>query len=153
SEVKVSVTRAPAKTVEVASISLVAPDTALQLGESVQLEAIARDKAGAATSSTISWLSSDPTVVSVDPTGLAQAVGVGAATVTAFSGGKTAVVSLSVARAAVASVAINPARLDLTPGQVAPLAASFADAAGAALTGRSEERRVGKEHSPGRGRL
>jgi len=135
--------------VAVASVVLSGGGKALEVGETVQLQATLRDAKGATLSDrTIVWATSDPQVVLVSSAGLVSAVGPGAATVSAGSEGKSAEVRLSVnapkpqpkppepqpkpaepqpVAVAVASVAITPNTLALVTGAEAPLAAVVLD--------------------------
>lgn len=73
--------------VEVVSLELSVPNTLLNaVGQTVQLTALGRDAEGTPVPVAVTWTSSDPGVVGIDPTGRATAVADGAATLTAWVG-------------------------------------------------------------------
>jgi hypothetical protein len=67
----------------------------LQAGATTQLSASATDAAGAAVNTTITWSSSDATMMSVSGSGLVSALRIGGATITASAGGKSATLTLT----------------------------------------------------------
>jgi alpha-tubulin suppressor-like RCC1 family protein len=93
----VSVT--PEPSVPVALVSVSPPELTFVQGGSQQFNATPQDEAGNALfGRAIAWTTSDPSVATVSETGLVNGLGVGAATITATSEGKsgTAEVSISV---------------------------------------------------------
>ncbi|HEX2781674.1 MAG TPA: Ig-like domain-containing protein [Gemmatimonadaceae bacterium] len=88
-------------TVSVATVTISASRTSLNVGDTTQLTATTRDANGAVlTGRTIAWSSSAPGVAAVSGTGLVTAVGVGTATITATSEGRSGSVAMTVAAVA-----------------------------------------------------
>ncbi len=158
----------------VAGVTVTGGGKALEVGETVQLQAALRDAKGAAIGDrTIVWATSDPQVVLVSSAGLVSAVGPGAATVSASSEGKSAEARLSVnapkpqpkppepkpvepqpAAVVVASIAITPSTLALVTGAEAPLAAVVLDEkrrplGARGLTWKSSDDRIARVSSDG----
>ncbi|MEO8140961.1 MAG: Ig-like domain-containing protein, partial [Gemmatimonadota bacterium] len=133
----------------VASLTLTGGGKALEVGETVQLQATPKDGKGAALSDrTVVWSASDPQVVLVSSSGLVSAVGPGSATISASSEGKSAESKLTVnapkpapkppepqpkpvepqpVAIAVASVSVTPNSLSLIAGAEASLVAVLLD--------------------------
>lgn len=82
------------KTIEVTSITLDRTSVTLELGQTTTLVATVRPDN--AFDKTVSWTSSDPSVASVDPSGLVCSLKEGSTTVTASAGGKSASCSVTV---------------------------------------------------------
>ena len=81
----------------VGSVSVTAPATSVNVGETLQLTATIRDQSGSALSGrTVGWSSSSLDVASVGSTGLVTGVGVGSATITATSEGKSGATVITV---------------------------------------------------------
>ncbi len=82
----------------VASILITPSSDTLILALSVQLSAVVRDSSDTPLSGyALAWASSDPTVATVSATGLVVSVGLGVATITATTAGKTGLAVLTVA--------------------------------------------------------
>ena len=79
----------------IAGITLSTTQTSLTVGSTVQLTARALDGSGIPQPREITYTSSAPTVFTVTTTGVATAVGPGAAVITATSEGRTATVNLT----------------------------------------------------------
>jgi uncharacterized protein YjdB len=79
----------------VSSVALSSAALDLVPGESARLTAVARDDAGDVLERTVTWTSSDPSIVTVD-NGLVTAIAAGNATVTATSEGKSATASVRI---------------------------------------------------------
>lgn len=130
-----------ALTVEAGSVSsiTVTPGSAsLSAGDTQQLAAKLTDNSGSViTGQTITWSSSDASIVKVSSTGLATAAKAGKATITATAGGKTGSSVFSVTAGAVNTVAISPASGTVVQGKTMQLAASFTDAAGNTVSAHS----------------
>lgn len=93
---------------EVARLGLAPADTTVVVEDSVQFSAEPADRNGnAVADASVSWSSTDSSVVSVDGTGLAVAEGEGDASVVAASEGVEDTASVSV-RAAIASLEVSP---------------------------------------------
>ncbi len=143
---------------QVGSVLLSGAGGALEVGQTVQLTATAKDTRGfVLTDRTVVWGTRDPQVALVSSTGLVSAMGAGTATITASSEGKSAETRITVNApkvappkpepvkpepvkpeppAPVASVTLSPTTLSLVAGTDAPLAASLTDGKGNALDGR-----------------
>jgi uncharacterized protein YjdB len=124
--------------VPVASV-LVAPATkSLFVGQTQQLTATTLDSAGGTLANrTIAWGTSDSTKARVSASGLATALGVGNATITATSGGKTGTVTLQVSLVPVARIVVSPTAMTVQPWQTGNLSVIAYDSAGNPLSGRS----------------
>lgn len=97
----------PIRSAPVGSVEVTAPQTGLDVGQTVQLTATVRDEDGADLAGrTVSWSSSDPAVASVAE-GLVTGRAPGGATITARVGGKQGQVQLTVLTA-VARVTMEP---------------------------------------------
>jgi uncharacterized protein YjdB len=132
-EATVSVSRKPVVTVDV---SPQAPE--LVVGETMQLTATARAADGSPLEGrSVSWSSSNPGVVSVGAEGLANAIGVGAAVVTALIEGKSGDATVTVIVKQVATVEISPPDAQMTVGATQLFTATAKGSDGAALTGRT----------------
>ena len=108
--------------------------TLQSLGETVRLTAAVRDQNGQAMSNAaVAWASSDPSVATVDASGLATAVGNGTATVAATAGSASGTATLTVDQV-VAAVAVEPAAdTVLAFGDTLRLSAEARDANGHAV--------------------
>ena len=135
--------------VSIASLA-VAPATGnLQLGQSLQLSASARDAAGQPTSVSIVWTSADPSIASVSPGGLVVAKAPGSVSVRAAAGGMESNTLITVASAAtgapapapvgpvVASIRVEGVPASLIVGGTAQLRATPLDGRGAPLNAKS----------------
>jgi uncharacterized protein YjdB len=120
----------------------VSPSTAsLTPGQYTPLTAVPLDSAGnQLTGQTVTWSSSNTSIATVSSSGIVTAVAVGAAVITATSGGISGTAHVTVAAASpapVASVTVSPASTSLTVGGTAQLTATDKDAGGNVLAGRS----------------
>ena len=96
----------------VASVVVTLAASSLQVGQTTQATAVARDGSGAAISgASITWSSSNTAVATVSNSGLVTAVAAGSASITAASSGKTGSQGLSV------SSQQSPAGIAILPGQ------------------------------------
>src|SRR5438552_3831122 len=124
--------------VPVATVNVAPGHLDLRLGRTGQLTATLRDSAGNPLSGrAITWGSDAPGVATVDGTGLVGTAGVGTATITATSEGKSGTASVTVTLVPVATVSVTPDSLDLIVGQTGPLTATLRDSAGNVLSGRA----------------
>ena len=97
----------------------------IPLGASVNLSAAGNFSDGStAPPPGLNWVSGDPAVVSVTSAGVATAVSVGSATLTATSGLISATVTLNTTAAALSSIAVVPSAPQLAVGQTLQLAAT-----------------------------
>jgi hypothetical protein len=121
---------------EPASLTVTQQGT-LRVGDTITLEAVARDKQGKLLrSSGITWSSSEPQVADVDVRrGRVTAHGPGTAIIIARSGGESAITPVEVLPAAVATVGVDGAR-PLKVGDTLTLLAQPRDQRGAGLSQR-----------------
>jgi alpha-tubulin suppressor-like RCC1 family protein/uncharacterized protein YjdB len=126
--------------VPVATVAVTPATSALKIGESTTLSAATLDDAGnALTGRVVRWSTSAPNVATVDSaTGIVRAVGVGAATVSATSEGKSGSASIVVTAPVipVATVSVFTALDTVEAYDVIALQAVTRDAQGGVLTGR-----------------
>jgi len=124
----------------VASVMIAPASVTVAQGKTAQLAATVLDGAGATLlTPAMTWTSSNPGVVTVSSMGLATAVSLGAAMITASSGGKSASSHLTVTTVAVtiAAVRMSPASLSVMKGQTAQLTATLLDGTGSTIAGRT----------------
>src|SRR5207247_11075423 len=94
----------------VASVSVTPATATIGVGQTAQYAAITRDAFGNPLGGrTVTWSSSNPAVATVNGTGQATGVAVGAATITATSEGKSGTAAITVVNVPVASVTVSPA--------------------------------------------
>ena len=123
----------------VATTVAVSPGTARlsSVGETAQLSAEVRDQNGRAMpGATVTWTSSDPSVVTVDASGLVTAAGDGTAMVTAASGSASGSATVTVEQSA-ERVAVTPDTAALVVGDTVRLSAAAFDALGNEVAGAS----------------
>ena len=129
----VTVTGAP-----VASVTVSPPNAGLTIGQTTTLTAKTLDANGEElTGRAIAWSTSAPSVATVSSTGVVTASGVGSATITATSEGKTGTATITVTTVPVASVTVAPTTLPLQVGGTGTLTATTRDAQNNVLTGRT----------------
>jgi uncharacterized protein YjdB len=111
---------------------------ALQVGSTVQLAAVPQSSDGTPLPDRpVTWSSSNPVIATVSTTGLVTAQGIGSATISASSEGKTGTAAITVSPVPVASVTVAPASQSLPAGGSVQLTATAFDSVGNALAGRS----------------
>jgi Bacterial Ig-like domain (group 2) len=119
-----------------ASISMGPSPAIVGVGQSLQLIATVKDAQGAVLSGiTPTWTSSDDATVGVSATGLASGLAVGAATITAATGGVSGSLTVNVVEPTPGSVSVGPAPAIVSVGQNLQLVATVKDAHGAVLSG------------------
>jgi uncharacterized protein YjdB len=127
----------PVHTVEVTPESA---ELQLIVSPTVQLDVVLKDgDDNVLTGREVDWTSSDEGVATVDENGLVTAVGEGDATITATSGGESDDAAITVQRAPVHTVAVEPTDFALVVGgepSAQQLTVTLLDAAGNELTGR-----------------
>jgi uncharacterized protein YjdB len=113
----------------------ITPDTArVVVGRARRLAAVVRDSAGNALDGpAVAWSSSAEDVARVDSAGTVTGVAVGAATITATVGGRTASAVVAVHDASVYAVTIAQRPIVLLAGDMATLAAAARDAQDSAV--------------------
>ena len=105
------------------------------LGDTARLSAEVRDQNGRAMpGAAVTWTSADPSVASVDASGLVTAASNGTATVTAASGSASGTAAVSVEQS-VASVSVEPDSAALLVGDTVRLSATAFDALGGEVAG------------------
>ena len=111
----------------IASIALVANDSSIDVGTSAQLDAVARDSAGATIGNAhITFSSSSASIATVSAAGAVTGVGAGSAWLSASAGGVKDSVAIVVSAVAVANVVqVGPTRTYKTP--CAAIAAAHAN--------------------------
>jgi uncharacterized protein YjdB len=110
----------------------------LTVGETVLLKAEPLDAQGNVLSGrSVAWSSGRPNVATVSSTGAVTALSPGSAIITATVERKVGVGAITVAAAAVASVAMSPTSATLVVGQTVQLGAQPRDASGRPLDGRT----------------
>ncbi|HEX6808977.1 MAG TPA: Ig-like domain-containing protein, partial [Gemmatimonadaceae bacterium] len=120
----------------VASVSVSPPTVTLKVGGTQRLAALLFDADGnPLTARVVTWSSSDPTVATVDNSGLVTAVAVGPATITATSEGKSGSAAVSVGAQVASKITVAPTTVGITVGQTSQLAATVLDASGAMIAG------------------
>ena len=126
----------PTKSLTSIVISPAAPTVAL--GQSKQLTAIGvfSDHSRQDMTKTVTWVSAQPSVASIDQSGLALGKLVGSANLTATSGSVTSSVTLTVGAAALVSIAVTPNGLSLPKGETQQLSAvgTFSDGSQKTIT-------------------
>ena len=123
--------------VPVATVTLSPTAINLQIGQTSQLTVTLKDANGnVLTGRTVTWSSDNGSVATVSGSGLVTAAGVGTATITATSEGKSGTASVTVSSVPVAAVTVSPATASLMAGQTVQLTATLKDANGNILTGR-----------------
>ena len=123
--------------VPVASVTVSPASATLAVGATQQLTATPLDANGnPLTGRTVTWVSSAPSVATVDGTGLVTALAGGATTITATSEGKSGSSAITVP-VPVASLTVSPGSATVAVGATQQLSATPLDANGNPLTGRA----------------
>ena len=133
-EVTLSVSPRPVGAVVVTPAAI-----SITVGGSQQLAAAVSDTAGGPlTDRAVSWSSSDPSIVSVSPSGVVSAAGVGGpVTITASAEGKSGAATVTVTPVPVATVALEPGSASLRVGASTRFRVVARDGAGNVLAGRA----------------
>ena len=129
--------RASEPSAPVASVEVTPSAPSVPVGGTAQLTATVRDAAGnLLPGRTVTWQTSDATVVAVDAAGVVTGVAPGTATIRATSEGQSDEVTVTVV-VPVAKVVVTPAESSIELLETIQLAATMQDAAGNPLTGRA----------------
>jgi uncharacterized protein YjdB len=121
----------------VASVRLSPTSRDLLVGQTLQLSAQPLDAQGNSLDGRpVTFATSNPSVATVNASGLVTALAAGSAIITATAEGKNSVATINVASVPVASVAVAPGSNSLVVGQTTQLSAEPRDASGKALVGR-----------------
>ena len=108
------------------------------VGDSGAFTAVVKDRWGRViTGASVTWSTSDSSVVRIRANGFAVAAGPGAATVSAVAGGKVGTSQVTIAGIPVASISVSPSSASGVIGDSASFSATALDANGNALTGRT----------------
>lgn len=140
---KSTITVASTPVVTVGSVTVSPGSASGNVGDAAQFTATVKDASGAdMTGQTITWSSSNTSVVTVTATGYATAVGGGTASLIATAGGKSGSAAITVSGAVVstapvATVGLSPSSATIGIGSTQQLAVTLKDAAGNTLTGRT----------------
>ena len=123
----------------VASVDVTPSPASVAVGITLQLTATPKDANGnTLTGRTVTWVTSDATLATVNANGLVTGTSVGGpVTITATSEGKNGTSSVTVTPAPVAAVDVTPSPASVVVGTTLQLTATSKDAAGNALTGRT----------------
>lgn len=117
----------------VASVSVTGAN-AITIGQSIQLNAIARDETGRPIDGrAATWVTNSTATASVSATGVVTGIAPGSATITATIEGKTGEASVSVVEVTVTSIALEVANVTLAAHQVLKLSAVARDGSGAPI--------------------
>ena len=124
--------------IPVVAVRVTPPSRDLTVGQTTQLKAEPLDAQGNVLSGrSVAWSSSRANVATVSATGAVTALSAGNAIITATVEGRSGVGAITVAAAAVATVAVSPTSATLIVGQTVQLGAQPRDASGRALPGRT----------------
>jgi uncharacterized protein YjdB len=120
----------------VASVHVTPQAQSIKVGQKFEFQAQPLDAGGnALTGRVVTWASSDPTIATVDDTGLVTGVAVGPTTITATSEGVSGSAALSVGAQTAASITVAPPSVGITVGQTSQLTPTVKDATGAVIAG------------------
>ncbi len=123
---------------KIATITVSAPSTQLEIGSNIQLSARAVDSKGTTlTGRVLTWQSSQPAIATVDNSGIVSGLTPGSTTITASSEGVSGTVQLTVIQLPVVSVVISPRLPAVKQGETTTLTARAQDAVGRTLSDRT----------------
>lgn len=118
-------------------VELSAVNVSIEEGESTTLAATAKDAAGRTLEGrTVTWMSDDPSTVTVTQSGTLTGAKPGQTRVVAMIEGRTAAAAVTVRTAAVATVIVSPTGFVIEIGETRQLAAVAKDARGRVLLNR-----------------
>lgn len=123
----------------VARVSIVPSNPTMTVGANLTMTALLFDATGTALSTagrTITWSSSNPSVLTVTPTGVVTAVASGSALLSVRADTANASTTVTVTNIPVASVTLAPPTASLQLGQSVAVTATARDGSGNVLTGR-----------------
>ena len=128
--------------VPVASVTVSPSSATGNVGDAAQFTATTKDANGnVLTGRTVTWSSTNTSVVTVNSTGYAKAVGAGSASLVATSEGKSGTAQITVngtsGPAPVATVAVSPSSATIAVGSTQTFSVVLKDASGNVLTGRT----------------
>lgn len=123
--------------IPVSAVAVTVTQSALQPGQTSQATAVTRDVNGVILSGrVITWVSSNPSIATVSPSGLITAVAAGNTNVTATSEGVSASVPITVTLIPVAAVGVSVDKPSIFIGYTAQVTSTTRDANNNILTGR-----------------
>ncbi|HEU0298098.1 MAG TPA: Ig-like domain-containing protein [Longimicrobium sp.] len=110
----------------------------MPLGTSQQFQALVRDAQGnPLPNPAVAWSTTSASILTVSPTGVVSAAGIGTAQVTATINGRSGSAQVTVTPTAVATVSVAPDPGEVTLGRTIQLFPTLKDAAGNVLAGRA----------------
>jgi uncharacterized protein YjdB len=122
----------------VATVEVTPASASREVGETVQLSAAAKDAEGNILSGQpIAWSSSASNVASVSSSGLVTANALGTAVITAASGSRSGISTITVIPEPIASITVAPTSDTLLVGETVQLTATLRDEANNVVTGRN----------------
>ncbi len=122
----------------VATVVAAAPDSSIEVGETVQGSATLRDgSTNVLTGRPVAWNSSNPAKATVNASGLITAVDSGTTTITATSEGRNGSFTLTVALVPASSVTVTPSNPADSTGRTVNFTATPRDASNNPLAGRA----------------
>jgi uncharacterized protein YjdB len=122
----------------IALVRISPPAAMVVHGQSFALQGVAIDGTGSVLQGRfLEWTSSEPTVATVNASGVVTGVTIGQATISAEGEGKIGTSVVTVVPAPIASISIAPDGGSLAAGATLSLTATALDAAGTVLTGRT----------------
>jgi plastocyanin len=111
--------------------------TSMPLGTSQQFQVVVRDAQGSPISNpAVAWSTTTASILTVSPTGVVLAAGLGTAQVTATINGRSGSAQVTVTPTAVATVTLAPNPAEATLGRTIQIFPTIKDAAGNVLAGR-----------------
>jgi uncharacterized protein YjdB len=123
--------------VPVGSVAVQPSTASLIVGESTTLTAAVKDGSGGPLANrVVTWTSSDAKVATVSQAGTVTAAGIGSATITATSEGRAGSATVTVVRASVLAVSVEPTALSIPSGQSRALTVTVTDANHVIVTDR-----------------
>jgi hypothetical protein len=121
----------------VATVEVTPATASREVGETVQLSAAAKDAEGNILSGQpIAWSSSASNVASVSSSGLVTASALGTAVITAASGSRSGISTITVIPEPIASISVSPTNDTLFVRETVEIVATLRDAANNVVTGR-----------------
>jgi uncharacterized protein YjdB len=123
--------------IAVGSVAVLPTSANLQRGATTTLTATVKDVTGAVVADRqVTWSTSNVSVAGVSATGVVTGNAIGAATITASSGGRSGSAAITVVPVPVGSVAVDPTTADLLAGQSITITPTVRDANGTVVTDR-----------------
>ncbi len=121
----------------VATVTVSPSAGTVEVGSTLQLSASPQSASGSALPNPVAWSSAAPAIATVTATGTVTGVSVGAATITAASGGTQGTMSVSVIPPAVATIAVSLAATSVELGRTTQATAVLRDRVNNVLSGRT----------------